>query len=275
MRNIVLIIFLVLISCSSVAVIPPSTDQKNAERQTEKAKKAFARGEVDKAFEFVDESIRIATAYNFPDARVNALLMKSKMYLETRKFDKSEAVLKDARKIAEHDAIELLPCIMLSEAVLAWEQGDRKKPISILDKIGKMPDELEPGVLNFRSRIMYAVGNTKEALEYAEKASKKSDDTGNFYEKAMALKNAAVVYAAGGRYQEAIEKIKETLEIDRKLGSIKSILWDMETLGNLYIRIGNKEKGSYYLNQGMEVSNGMSDMARKMYLLDNSLELPK
>lgn len=275
MKNIALVIFLILASCSSAVVIPPSADQKNAERQIEKAKKAFSRGDADKAFGYIEDSIKISTAFNLPHSRVHALLLKSKMCLEMRKLDKAGAVLKEARKIAENDAVELAPYIILSEAALAWEQGDKKTPSGMLDKIEKMPAELEPAVLNFKSRIMSFHGNMKDALEHAEKALKKADDTGNFYEKSAALKNIAVSYTAAGRHEDAVERVKEALELDRKLGDIKAILWDLETLGNLYTRTGKKEKAFYYHMHVIEMSDNLSDAARKLYFLDNSVEFSK
>lgn len=270
MRKILLLaVFLILAGCAGVVVMEPSRQEKDADRQIEKAKKAFGQGEMDMCLEYINGALAVGISNNLPAVRVKALQLSSKVYLAKKNFEKAAALLSEGRKIAENDVPLYLPYITLSEAVLMLERGDIKSALKLAETVKDSPEELEPAFLNLKAKAMFSFADIKLSREYAEKALKRAEEKADFFEKTAALKNLALVDMENKNYKDAILKIREAIEIDRKLGDIKSILWDTQTLGSLYRKDGNNEKAAYYFSQGSEMYNSLGVEAKKLYFIED------
>ncbi|GAB4438097.1 MAG: hypothetical protein OHK0040_09540 [bacterium] len=275
LSKILLILVISLLFACSTAYQQPSVYERDAQKQLERAKKAFVEGNYPKSLDYIEDAVLLANANNLPEIKIKALLQKAQLLLSLKMYNEASAVIKESKEVAEREGLQYLPYVRYSEAVYLWETGKGSEVKSVFKDIKELPDDIKPAYHNLLALVELKFDNTKSAEEEANAALKSAEKNKDYEQSSYARKVLGEISLREKKLSEAIENVKKALEIDRKTGNREALMWDLDFLGRAYKEKGEKENAFYYFYQGYELAVAIGNRAKRDYYLEQAYQLLK
>lgn len=275
MKHLLILILTVNILACAGNYQKPSVYERDGLRRLDRAKKALTNGDYERSLIYTEEAIAISKSNNIPSLKIKSLIEKSNLHLYLKQFDLVHPLILEAKEVSQKEVKELLPFVLYNEAVYFWETGKKEEAKKTLSDIKDPLPELKPAYYNLVSLFEFDANNIDAAKESALSAIKYAEKIDNFEQMSYSNKILAEIAFVKNSYEEAIEKAKKALEIDRKVANREAILWDCEFLGKAYKRAGDKEKAFYFFYQGYELSAAIGNKVKRDYFIEEAYQLLK
>lgn len=275
MRYLLILILTVIILACAGHYQKPSVYERDGLRNLERAKKALIDGDYNRSLKYTEETIAISKSNNIPSLKIKALIEKSNIHIYLKQFNLVHPLILEAKEVSQREVKELLPSVLYNEAVYFWETGKKEEAKKTLLDIKDPLPELKPAYYNLVSLIEFDANNIAAATDLALKAMKYAEKKDNLEQISYSNKILAEIAFIKNNYEEAIERAKKALEIDRKIANREAILWDCEFLGKAYKRSGDKENAFYFFYQGYELSASTGNKVKRDYFIEEAYQLLK
>lgn len=173
------------------------------------------------------------------------------------------------------EAASLLPDGEKAEAELEaariyWYRGNYRRAQqyqqqSLASALRARNDFLEIQARSLAGLIALRKGELRQAETYLADALALSRTTGRKSEEAAQLNNLGIVLLEGGRNDEAIERFKASLAIDRELETLQGQAFDLRWLATAEARLGAYPKALSTLAHALELSQTVGNTYNALY----------
>lgn len=255
-----IVVLLPLAGCGGKSATLLSGTQRDAIKYNQRGIKAEARGDRESALDDFNESLRINSAIENTDGMVVALVNISRV----NRF-KGET---DAARHAIDRAIDLIA----PQSPLFSEIANEKSKVSLQSKDLTEAKEwavksldAETGSkrgsrLNLLARILYLEGRFDEAGEKAKEALTLNRKAKLREEEANSLRLLGGIFTSIKRPGEALEAYKQALALDKALGKSRKIAGDLRGLALLYVSLNEPEHTMLLYRRAYAVSLNDGDV---------------
>ena len=128
---------------------------------------------------------------------------------------------------------------------------------SVINYYESSPDELLPEVYYYGGRVYSDLGDAPQALAYFQQALD-CVPTEDIELRGRIVSQMANHYANHFLYAYAIEKVKESIEIDKQLSDTFGLVYDNRMLGRIYGYIHKNDSALHYFSEGLKLSYHLS-----------------
>lgn len=250
-----------VVSCSSAPLpVIEVTDAKNqAAEYAVFGNRHFQRGDLARALEFFELSLRENTAVDHLPGIGSAHTSIGKVYLAAGDTDAAERSFQAALSIAEESgdrSLRFRAATQLAEAAL--RRGDTAQARDWLERAAADRDaatSADLAVLDHATASVYArVGRFAEAEALLQRAIAANEAALAVYDLASNHFLLASVYSRQGRFAQAIAAAERALDLDKTIENSPGIAADLRALGLIHRRAGDPESAYRYLRRAVQVA---------------------
>lgn len=266
----ILTITFLLFSCSTPLERVTSPMEVTGYKYIEKARRDIRRSALESAIKNLDFALDIAQKNNLP-------YLKAYVYLERAAVasflgsDYVEKELQFAEEIINKEAKDLTNHIKFNKAMLFYQKGRREEAKKLFNSIAKVPSVLKSHQLLFESIIAKDEHRDEDFKKQISKALKRTIKEEDYYLASYAYKLRASYYEEKGDFYSAIEDYQKSLNLERILNNKKEILKNLESLGELYSKVGDRSSAFYYYYQGWDLLSSSGEYESSQYFLNKAL----
>ncbi len=247
------LIFIFLFSCSSKTILPKAPMVKESERILEKAEK-FLLSQNTETKELIETGLSLSIATNIPDLKIRALLLKVNYNIREGKIDEAIKNLNAAKQISINESSQFIPYVKYYETLVAYVTNDSDALKNLLIDNTNYPDHVQMGINILKSLFYINSNDLVSAEKHINETLKISNSKNLLVEKSFALKLLSWINFKNKNFNEALDIINESLDIDRSLNLLDYLYWDLEFIAKIYLNKYDKEKALYYYSTAYELA---------------------
>ncbi len=236
------------------------------------------KGRADENNDFIRVKLGLAHAYiqigNFDDAEVQieeliasrgvenldarTLRYLAEISLLRGKIEKVSEQLNKAEDAASEDPNELAEIRGTRANLFLWQGNFGEAERSYLDAISASKkagnDDLTARLYCYLGDVYLTQGKVEKALTSVDEAFHISNETPGFYGEMEACYYSGMVYFHIGDWREAIERLRKSIDIGKKIGQLVSNCWSGANLSLVYDSIGDHKTALIEARKGLEAA---------------------
>lgn len=139
-----------------------------------------------------------------------------------------------------------------------------KEKISILNPIKKL---IIPHIIYFN------FDRYDDALNCAEEALNKLDETRDLSDKMLLLNNIGWIYYSKGNYSEAIIRFEEALLVAGQIGDSKKQTAYLNSIGEIYEKVKSYSEAIERYKMAINIADSSGDLSEKLRSIENIIEI--
>ena len=206
----------------------------------------YLKSDLDKANEYLDESIALSKAIDYKMGTARSLANKAYGTVLHSNFNDGDQYYIEA--ISIYKSINAMSKAAFSYSNLGMvytRRGDFNNAIKYYGKAVELKKELGKSIIKdlyFKGRAYIKIGDFKNGIIYYKKALHISEQTKNTKQIGNCLSGIGNVYSHQGNYPLALDYLNKSLAIAKKHEHTKNISNALLSIGNVYIRLQNYDK---------------------------------
>jgi len=253
-----LMISCTLCGCLGGAVRLTPGQQKLAVLQ-QRAQLQVDRGRQDEAARLLQEALRLAASLDDQQGQTSVLLQQARLARQTGNLEAADRAIAKALPLAtgsrfHADVAQERALLELarndSTAATQWAEVARREERG----------ELIATRLNLLARLALLQGNLDRAAQLAEEALQKTTDDSLAAERANALRLLGMIRGQQGHYDQAEQKLRLALALDKQLELPVRIAADLEALAELAGLRGDSTAQQEYQQRATTVKEAINDL---------------
>ncbi len=273
---------LLLVGCSSLPDPPDEirTTRDRAGQYAEFGDSYYRRGEFTQARNFYVLALNLARSVDSQDHSARLHNSIGQTWQAQGQLDEAEGEYRQAERIAirsgnsriEADSVNNLGKILIDQGKHGEAISLFEKAIDLLD--GENEDERREAVIRHNLATALAGVNDLEAARSEFERAREINERLNYrVELASNYYMLASVESRQGNYENAYEKARRALELDRRMENTRGIISDLRALSEISRRMEQRKNALDYLDRAIRVAAGSGNASAERALLEEAIPL--